>query len=1052
MLPVLLLAAQAGTAEPFLRYPDVHGDQVVFSCEGDIWLGSLSSGQATRLTRHPGREGYPKFSPDGKTIAFSGEYDGFLEVYTVPVSGGAPKRITYMCSVAHALGWNSDGSRILFRGLSLPKPYGLYSAPAAGGPWSKLPIEFAAHGVMDPKGNRIAFTRFNRWATAWFHYQGGMQNQIWIGDLASNQFKRITNVPGTNEFPVWEGDSVYFANEQNGKFTVYGSPASGGGPKRVAGPYDFEVREISSGPGAIIYEKGWQVEMVDLASGKTRPVRFQLNSDLIHTRPYAVPADRHAMYYSMSPSGKRVYVETRGQIASLPAGEGEARLWKAVPGARLRRPTISPDGKTMAYFSDQTGEMQLWLSDADGSNARQLTNGKNRQLNTITWTPDSSKIAYYDSDWRLRLLDLKTNQETEITHSGGAGAGNGWFGIPHSFSPDSKYLAYPIYDGVTDFGQIAVRSLETGEVKMLGTGFTNDDFPTFSRDGKYLAFLSARSFQVTDDPIQNQLNSGPVIVPCLYMLHKDVENPLRGKDTDEGAAPKKEEGKPAFKPIDFDRIEERLIVLPIAAGTYRQIAVVGNRVLLGGTGSVTFYDLAAKSGGTVAPGSGFTVSHDGTKLLIDNRVVDVNAKDLGPTVGQVGFANLKLAIDPVAEWKQIYWDAWRLLRDYFYVANMHGLDWMSIGRKYEAFLPSVRSRDELDHLLRWMQSELGSSHQYRQGGDEQALTRFETPAFLGIDVEADRSAKKLRISKIMRGDGLSPSERAPILEPGFDVREGDYLLAVAGVELNDASSYLAPLAGRAGQLVSVTVSSKPDGSDRRTAYVKPVTSENRMRLLEWVAENRRYVDKASGGKIGYLYLQAMGAGDVSDFIRQYFPQRHKQALIVDTRFNNGGYVQTVINKILEQKLSGHFNMRSRPSPWTRQWDYFAGPMACLINEFNVSCGEEFPDRFRGLKIGPLIGRRTYGGEIGSSPGWPLVDGGVISVPNYGMFTPDGKWVIEGPGVSPDIDIESDPNAFAKGVDPQMDKAIEVLMDQIRRKPTTWPMPPPDPQRIKGSGG
>ena len=1026
--------------------PDIFGDKVAFACEGDIWVGTLSTGQATRLTRHPGKEEYPRFSPDGKTIAFAGGYDGPTEIYTIPVAGGAPQRITFLSLTAHPMGWSADGKKILYRSVSIPKNYGLFEVSAEGGAGLKLPIEFASHGAMDPRENRIAFTRFNRWSTAWFHYQGGMQNQIWIGDLRTKTFKRITNIAGTNEFPAWEGDSVYFANEKNGDFTVYGVPAAGGSPKKVAGPYDFEVRELNAGPGAVIYEKGRGVEVVDLKTGQARSVKFELNSDLMHTRTYSVPAERHASFFSLSPTAKRVFVEVRGQIVTLPVGDGEARLWKAVKGARLRRPTMSPDGNWVAYISDQTGEMQVWIAKADGTEARQLTKGEKRQVNDIDWSPDSTKMTYYDSNWFLYVLDPKTGTETKITHSGGAGAGNGWFGIPHSFSADSKYLAYPVYDGVTDYGQISVRNLDTGEVKMVGTGFADDDFPSFSRDGKYLVFLSRRSFPVEDDPLQNQINTGPMIVPCLYMLNKDVENPLKLKDSIEGA-PKKDDAKTAPKPIDFDGIEDRLIVLPAAPGAYRQVALVGNRVLLAGGGNVTYYDLAAKSGGTVMPGGGFEVSHDGQKLLVGGRVVDVSAKDLPATAGALNFANLRIAVDPVAEWNEMFWDAWRLLRDYFYVANMHGLDWMAIGRKYAAMLPGVRSRDELDHLLRWMQSELGSSHQYRSPGDEQSMTTPAAGGFLGIDVEPGQGSR-LRIVKIMRGDGINPGERSPILEPGFDVKEGDYLLAVAGQELTDKSNYLEHLMGRAGQTVSVTVASKADGSDKRTAYVKPVANENRMRLLEWVAANRRYVDKASDGKIGYLYLQAMGQGDVSDFIRQYYPQRHKQALVVDTRFNNGGYVQTIINKVLEQKLSGHFNMRSRPTPWTRQQDYFAGPMACVINEFNVSCGEEFPHRFKGLGLGPLIGRRTYGGEIGSSPGWPLMDGGVISVPNYGMFTPDGQWVIEGPGVSPDIDVESDPNAFAQGRDAQLDKTISLLMDQIKKKPTTWPMPPADPVRIK----
>lgn len=1052
MLSAVFLLAQA-PAEPFLRMPDIHGDHVVFACEGDIWLGNRTTGQAKRLTRHPGKETYPRFSPDGKTIAFAAAYDGIPETYTIPVEGGAPTRLTYRLDYAEPQGWTADGSRILYRGRSFPRSYGLYTAPKGGGPETKLPVEFASHAAPSPAGNQIAFTRFARSSTAWFHYEGGMQNHIWIGDLTANRFRQITDLPGTSEYPAWEGANVYFANEKSAKFTVYAVPAAGGTARRIAGPYDFEVRELNAGPGALIYEKGRGIEMVDLRTGQAQPLKFQLDSDLLHTRPFTVPAENHVLELAMTPTGKRVIVESRGQLLSVPAGEGEVRIWKSQPGVRLRRPSVSPDGKTIAYVSDETNEQQIWLAGPEGETPRQLTKGSGRQVVAIHWSPDNKKIVYYESGMKLWLIDVQTGAETMLVHSGG-GFAHDWPGLPVTFSPDSKFVAYPKFDDITDYGRIHVRNLETNDVKILGSGLTHDDYPYFSKNGKYLAFLSRRIFGVLDDPIQNQLNMAPPVVACVYLLQRDAENPLKNKDTVEAAAAETEEPgkpKPPFR-IDWDGIEDRLVVVPTPPGTYNDLAVAGSRLILAGGGSITYYDLSAKSAGTITAGGSFDLSYDEKKLLIGDRVVDASGKDLPPTAGKLSYGGLRLQIDPVTEWRQMYWDAWRLLRDYFYVANMHGVDWEAIGRKYAALIPSVRSRDELDEIFRWIQSELGSSHQYRSPGDEQSFAKPLPGAFLGIDVSPDPAAGRLKIAKIMRGDGVVPSERSPLLEPGFDVKEGDYLFAIGGQVLTDKSNFQALLVGRAGQTIGVTVASKADGSDKRTAFIKPVGSENRMRLLEWVAENRRYVEKASGGKVGYLYLQAMSQQDMADFTRQYYPQRNKQALIVDTRFNNGGFTQSIINRILETKLSGHFNMRGRPGPWTRQSEYFQGPMVCLQNEFNVSCGEEFPARFRDLKIGPLIGRRTFGGEVGSSPGWPLADGGVISVPNYGMFTPDGKWAIEGPGVSPDIDVPSDPNQFVLGKDAQLDRGIQHLMDIVSRKPTVWPTPPPDRVWVKPGGG
>lgn len=1050
MLTFALMLSQL-PAEPFLKMPDIHGEKVVFVCEGDLWVGSLATKEAKRLTRHTGPELYPRFSPDGKTIAYTANYEGLPEVFTIPVTGGTPTRVTYRNDYAHIQGWSSDGKTLLFRSRSVPRSFGLYTTGLKAGPEGKLPIEFASHGVFGPTENDVAFTRFNRFDDAWFHYDGGMQNQIWVGNISARKFKQVTNQPGTNEFPAWEAGNIYFANERQAKFTLFSVPASGGGVKKVAGPYPFEIREVSSGPGAVIYEKGRGIEMVDLKTGKAQELRFELDSDLQHTRTYSVAAQDYAFDLSLSPTGKRVYVESRGQIVSIPAGDGEARIWKAQVGARLRMPRPSPDGKTVAYLSDQTGEQQIWLADADGSNARMLTSGAKRQILALSWSPNSKKLCYYESGMKTILVDIDSKAETVICHTGH----HTWDGVPVSFSPDSKFLAYSVDDGVTNFSHIQIRNLETGEVRNVGHDFTDEDSPDFSSDGKYLAVVSRKSFTTSNDPILNQLNMGPTGMVCLYLLNKDVENPLQIKDTVEGGSrgPGGGAGEGAkTSQIGWNGLDQRQIVLPMPPGNYGAVSFAGSRLVTSTDGNIVFFDIPSKSGGVLTPGRGFEVSADERKILVGDRVVDAMARELPPTVGKFSYGGLRLTVEPRDEWKQIFWDAWRLLRDFFYVENMHGNDWNAIGKKYSDLLPSVRSRDELDDLIRWMQAEIGSSHQYLSPGDEQSLRGPLPGAFLGIDVVGDSGSKRLKITKLMRGDGVSPNERSPLLEPGFDVKEGDYLWAIGGNELNDQSNYRAYLQGRAGQTVGVTIASKADGSDKRTLFVKPVANETRMRLIEWVAANRRYVSEKSGGKIGYLYVQAMGNQDVADFVRQFFPQRHKQALIVDVRFNNGGYTQTMINNILQTKLSGHFNQRGRPTPWTRQTDYFAGPLACVINEFAVSCGEEFPSRFRDLKLGPLVGRRTYGGEVGSSPGWPLVDGGVISVSNYGMFSPDGKWVIEGEGVSPDFDVESDPNVFAAGGDAQLDKTIEILMAQITKKPTTWPQPPADRVRVKPSGG
>ncbi|MCE9559321.1 MAG: PDZ domain-containing protein [Armatimonadetes bacterium] len=1029
------------TQDAFLRMPDIHGDRAVFTCEGDLWIGSLKGGTAIRLTRDAGVEQYAKFSPDGTQIAFSAQYDGIEEVYVISAEGGVPKRLTYRNDYAQPLGWTPDGKKVLFRTRNIPRSYGLYAASLEGGPETKLPVEFASHADMSADGDTFAWTRFNRFGDAWFHYKGGMQNHIWLGNAKTKAFKQITFNAGTNEFPAYEGDSIYFANENHAKFQLMRVNAKTGKTQALGDVSNWEIREINSGPGAVIYEKGMGLEMLDTATNKVTPVKFQLTSDLLHTKPFTVPAEAFVTNLSLSPNGKRVLAETRGQIISVPAGPGEARLWKAVAGARLRAAAMSPDAKKVAYFSDESGEEQLIISNLDGTGAKAITKDKKRRLVNFSWGPDGKWIALNDSEMRFRLINVDTGEDRLVNTTV-----NSWNGTNYDFSPDGKWIAYAELDSITALPKIAIYNIEKKEKTVVGGSLSNDFAPSFSKDGKYLAFLSQRSLGVSGDAMMNQLNLGPTVVPCLLTLRKEDRSPLALKDTDENE-PKVEPAKPEPFRIDFDGLYQRTIILPMSAGTYAVTGFTPTRLLLGDGANVAYFDIAAKKAGILTSGGFFLLSQDGSKMLVGDRVIDTAGDGVPSATGKLNMGALRLVIDPIKEWRQMYWDAWRLLRDYFYVANMNGNDWEAIGKKYEPLLAAVRSRDELDNLIRWMQSELGSSHQYLTPGDEQNLSPKIAGGFLGIEVSADQG--RLKIAKIYRGDNFLDSERSPLLEPGMNVKEGDYLLAIGGQELTDKSNYLAALAGRAGQTLSITVGSTPTMTGSRNILVKPIGNELRMKRLDWVEANRAAVSKASGGKIGYLYLGAMSQGDMSDFIRQYFPQRNKDAIIVDARFNNGGFVQTMINKILTEKLTGYFNQRASALSWSRQSESFPGPIVVLQNEFNVSCGEEFTHRFRDLKRGVIIGRRTYGGEVGSSPGWPLVDGGIVSVPNYGMWTPKDGWVIEGPGVEPDIDVMSDPNLYAKGRDAQIEKALEWIAAELKKNPVKRPTQPADPIRTKG---
>ncbi len=1044
----------------FLRTPDLHDDRVVFACEGDLWLGELTTGKATRLTRDDGPETEPRFSPDGKLIAYTASYDGTPEVYVMPVTGGAPRRLTYRNTSAEVVDWTPDGASIVFRSPDYPRAWTLWSVPVGGGFPRKLPLEFASHLAYAADGQRFVFTRFFRHNHPWFRYEGGQKNDVWVGEAGKLEFRRVFATKGSNEFPVWAGERLYFVNDEAGKFSVITTTSDGKQASRAAGPYDAELRSLQTDGKRLIYERGHELEVLDLATGKPAPARFELTSDLIHTLPYSVPAERFVSAATLGPSGRRVLIEARGQIVSVPAKEGDAHVLLAKEGVRYRHAAWSPDATKLAFIADEpidregkttVREQQLYLATADGTNARVLTSEGGRQLVGLRWSPDSKWLTFSDSDTKLWLVDAATGAKTYL------GRGEWWTSPPHSFSPDSKWLVYLEHDFVADFDTMMLYEIASGRRVTVSDGRADDLAPTFSTDGKWLAFLSKRHLAPRRDPFLNSHANENPIKAFLLALHPDTRSPLLPDNDDEPTATEAKADAP--RELVIDGLYDRLIELPVPPGNYTKLEVVGNQVLLLGLRSLTFFDLKTKQSGVAAEGvSTFQVSADGKRVLLfsgaTSRVIEMAAtasSATGPLVGasegRLNFGGLQLRIHPRAEWEQIYWESWRLIRDYFYLANLHGADWPAIGERNARLLPAVRSRDELNELLRWLLAELSTSHGRVSGGDTLAKEPPPPPGFLGIEVEPGEGGF-YRLKAIFRGDGFVEANRSPLAAPGLNVRVGDYLIEVAGVPAKVGSDWQQGLVGRVGQVVAVKVNQQPTFEGARTLRVRPIAEERRMRYLDWVQRNRDYVMKASGGRVGYLHLAAMMEPDLADFIKQYFPQRTRDALLVDVRFNNGGYVSARINTVLKQRVDAFWNQRANPLPWTRQFDYFPGPLACLMNEFSYSDGEEFPHEFRTLGLGPIIGRRTRGGEVGSDPGWPLVDGGVLHVPNYGAWTVKDGWIIEGPGLTPDHDIESDPNAFARGKDPQLDKAVELMLAALKQRPPLRPPNPPPPVRAR----
>lgn len=1047
LLPLILLSSLSDPAPAFMRSPDIHGDQVVYTCEGDLWLGDLPTRKAIRLTRDVGTETDARFSPDGTMVAYDGELDGIREIYVMPVAGGAPKRLTYLNEFADMVDWK-DNHTVVFRAHSYPSltAPSLFTVDVNGSEPARIPLEFASQATFAPDGNHFAFSRYQRFTNAWFRYTGGLKNPIWIGDIKNLSFKQIYDGPASCEFPNWVGDRIYYTSNDGGSWFLGSVKTDGSGNRKESPLSDFELRFLQNDGKRLVYERGLGIEVFDPETSKAEPVRFEMVSDLLHTRAAMIPAEVGVQGSSIGPTGKRVLVETRGQVVSLPVKEGDARVVLAKDGVRFRLPVYSPDGKKIAFTSDENGEMQVGTCDADGGNPKLVTNGKNRQVDRIVWSPDSKSICYGTSEGEIHHVDLATGAD-KVVYKGDV---FGFRAVDFDFSPDSKWLAINPVDIWIGYRSIILCDIAAGKLIPVSNGQSDDISPRFSKDGKFIAFLSRRNLAPTGDPIQNHMDLAKDVKVYVLALSKDTASPLSPKQDEEGGPETKEEAKP-FR-LDLDGLYSRFVELPLPAGSYDRLEVGATRAFAHDGAEVRYFDFASRKTGVLsAAAPAMQMSSDGKHLLF-GAGANLTAIDAsGENETKIGFGGLQIRIDPKAEWAEMYWDAWRHIRDYFYVQNMHGADWPAIGKKYAALLPSVRSRDELDILIRALQGELSISHSFLNTGDVRSLVKPAKPSFLGADLEVSDGGY-YRIKRIFRALDFNSAERSPLSEPGLGIKEGDYLIEVGGRPAKVGTPWREALLGRAGQQVTIKVNSTPSETGARSVQIKPAANETRMRWWDWVESRKQYVDRASGGKLAFVYLRAMVADDMADFIRQYFPQRDKQGLVMDVRFNTGGSISDYIITILKQRGMAFWNQRNTGVPWTRQGDFFPGPMVCLENEFNYSDGEEFPYYFKAMKLGPVIGRRTRGGEVGSDPGWPLADGGSLNVPNYGMFAPDQGWVIEGHGVDPDIEVLSDPNDWARGKDPQLDKAIQVLLDEIGKHPFKRPVVPPDPVRIKPGGG
>ena len=1135
-----LIFAQQDPEGRLLRFPDVRGGNVAFVYGGDIWLASTAGGAAHRVTTHPGRELFPKFSPDGKWLAFTGQYDGNFNVYVMSADGGQPRQLTFYQGSARPLNdrmgihnqvinWTPDSKRIVFltrRDASNGWTKRPFTVSIDGGLPEPLPVDQGGLTSFNADGTKIAYNRIFRNFRTWKRYTGGLAQDIYIYDIQNNVFEqKIPHTDYTDTFPMWHGNTVYFTSDRGleHRLNLYSYDLGSKQVEQLTHYTDYDIMWPSLGDNAIIFENGGYLYLFDLASHQPARLTITLAGERNLSMKHWAAVSKLITDFDIAPDGKRAVFSARGDVFTLPAKDGPIRNLTHSPGARDKSVAWSPDGRWIAYVSDRTGEDEIYITPQDGmgnielgkepeakdkekdkvaaakeaagekerghDKEQQITSGHKGFLFPPAWSPDSRKLAWADKDLCLWYVDITDKKPVEVDRGR-------YFEITnYNWSPDSKWIAY---DKQLQTGLSVVYLYSTADKKITPvTGeLVNSIAGTFDPEGNYLYFLSDRDYNEVLGNFDFDFANPKTTRPYLVTLHADAPSPFPAlsdetalkreeaaaeasatdKEPDkkkaetkksadkkkDGEEPAKKEDKEAAKNfrIDLEGIQDRIVALPVPPASITGLAAAKGVVyyatqpiqglsgpIPGEESAIHFYDLKERKEKTLIEGpQKWALSFDGSKILYQARDTYgiIDAKSDSPKKageGAVNVAGMSAEVDPVAEWQQIFNEVWRQQRDYFFEASMNGIDWDGVRRKYAPLLPYVANRYDLTYILGEMIGELSNSHTYVGGGDQPDLHTINV-GLLGVDYELDATSGLYRIRKIYHGQNWTPDTRSPLTEPGINVKEGDYLLAVNGRPLRAPQTPDELLINAANQTTAITINSKPGEDGARTVPVRPVDDEYALREYNMVETNRRKVDAATHGRVGYIYLPDMGDAGLNAFVRQFFPQIRKEGLIIDVRYNGGGFVDQLVLERLNRVLVGMGAARNWESSTTPPI-VFHGYLAAITNQYAASDGDIFSEFFKVYKLGPLIGERTWGGVRGIRGEVNLLDGGYITRPEFADYGLDSKWVVENRGVAPDIEVDNRPDDVVRGKDAQLDRAIEEVMKQIEAHPKKLPPRPPD---------
>jgi tricorn protease len=1032
-----------------LQYPDVSQTQIVFSYAGDLWVVPKEGGTAFKLSSPRGQELYPHFSPDGSHIAYSADYDGNLEIYVIPTMGGMPKRITYHGMPDRIIDWYPDGKKLLYvssMNSGKQRFNQFYSVLPEGGMPEQLPVPYGEMGSLSPDGKKIAYTARTRVFRTWKRYRGGWAPDITVFDLTTMASETIAPSPANDEFPMWHANTIYFLSDRGPeeRANIWSHNLDTKQTKQITNFKDYDIHFPSLGPSDIVFEAAGRLYLLSLKDESVHEVKVNVVTDEITLMPHEENVSKYIQSVSIAPDGKRAIFEARGDIFSVPAENGPVLDLTRSSGVAERHPSWSPDGKYVAFWSDKSGEYELTLLDLTkpGSEKKLTSYGPGYRY-YLYWSPNSKMIAFIDKAMKIQIYDVDkgttTQVDKELYYYEGA-----LRGFSASWSSDSRWMAYARELGNRNTA-ITLFDTKEGKSTQVTSGYYADNSPSFDPDGKYLFFTTNRTFKPVYSDFDNTWIYPNSTNIAAVTLSAEAPSPLAPKDDTVAVKkeePKKEEGKgkekeaekkdekPKETKITLSGFEQRVVILPPAPGNFGGIQAVSGKVIflrVPNTGSadkkkpLVYYDLDKREEKT------FSIVDVGENQKLEKKM---------PT------AQLAMTVDPRAEWKQIFTDVWRFDRDFFYDPNMHGVDWNDMRVHYGKLLDNAVTRWDVNYVIGELISELSSSHTYRGGGDVEEGPSMNF-GYLGVDWEFSSGA--YRIKNIVADAAWDTEVRSPLLQPGVDVHQGDYVLAVNGQPMDMTKAPWASFAGLAEKTVELAVNSRPTLEGARKVLVKTLSDETRLRNLAWIESNRKRVDEATNGRIGYIYVPSTGLDGQTELERQFMAQFNKEGLIVDERFNNGGQIPDRFIELLDRKPLAFWAVRDGKNwQWPPQANF--GPKVMLINGWSGSGGDAFPDYFRKAGLGPLVGTRTWGGLIGVSGAPALIDGGYITVPTFRMYNPDGTWFKEGHGVDPDVEVKDDPSQLAKGIDPQLERGIQEVMKLLKEHPPVWPKQPPYQKR------